>query len=102
RQCERFFVAMDETRVHMEKLGVEKDKVSVTGIPIDPVFAINKDKREMRLKHGLAPDKTTILISAGGFGVGRVEDLCACVAQLEHEAQAVVLCGRNEVLKKKL
>jgi processive 1,2-diacylglycerol beta-glucosyltransferase len=102
RYCEKYFVAMEETRVHMDKLGVEKDKISVTGIPIDPVFAIQKDKREMRTKHGLAPDRPTILISAGGFGVGRVEDLCACVAQLEHDAQALVLCGRNEVLKKKL
>jgi processive 1,2-diacylglycerol beta-glucosyltransferase len=102
RYCEQYFVAMEETRVHMEKLGVDSSKVSVTGIPIDPVFAIQKDKPEMRRKHGLAPDRPTILISAGGFGVGRVEDLCTCVAQLEHDAQALVLCGRNEVLKKKL
>ena len=56
----------------------------------------------MRLRHGLAPDKTTILVSAGGFGVGRVEDLITCLPQLEHEAQVVVLCGRNDELKKKL
>lgn len=102
RYYEQYFVAIEETRVHMEKLGIEKGKVSVTGIPIDPVFAIAKDKREMRMKYGLAPERPTILVSAGGFGVGRVEDLCACLAQLEHEAQAVVLCGRNDGLKKKL
>jgi processive 1,2-diacylglycerol beta-glucosyltransferase len=102
RYYERYFVAMEETRVHMEKLGIDSGKITVTGIPIDPVFAIEKDKREMRLKHGLAPEKTTILVSAGGFGVGRVEDLCACLAELQHDAQAVVLCGRNEKLKKKL
>ena len=102
RYYEQYFVAMEETRVHMEKLGIDPSRIAVTGIPIDPVFAIDKDKREMRLKHGLAPEKTTILVSTGGFGVGRVEDLCACLAELQHEAQAVVLCGRNEKLKKKL
>jgi processive 1,2-diacylglycerol beta-glucosyltransferase len=102
RYYERYFVAMEETRVHMEKLGIDSGKITVSGIPIDPVFAIEKDKREMRLKHGLAVDKTTILVSAGGFGVGRVEDLCACLAELQHDAQAIVLCGRNEKLKKKL
>src|SRR5262245_25559295 len=96
RYYEQYFVALDETRVHLEKLGIPADKVAVTGIPIDPVFAENKDKREMRIKHGLAQDKTTILVSAGGFGVGRVEDLTTCLAELEHEAQIVVLCGRNE------
>lgn len=102
RHYEQYFVAIEETRVHMEKLGIEGNKVTVTGIPIDPVFAVAKDKREMRLKYGLAPDKITILVSAGGFGVGRVEDLCSCLAQMQHEAQALVLCGRNDALKKKL
>jgi len=102
RHYEQYFVAMEETRVHLEKLGIESTKVAVTGIPIDPVFAVPKDKREMRRKHGLAPDRITILVSAGGFGVGRVEDLCACLAQMQNEAQAIVLCGRNDALKKKL
>src|SRR5262245_47472291 len=102
RYYEQYFVALEETRAHMEKLGINAAKLTVTGIPIDPVFAVVKDKREMRLKHGLEPDKTTILVSTGGFGVGRVEDLCVCLSDLQHEAQVVVLCGRNEELKKRL
>jgi len=102
RHFEHYFVALDETRAHLEKLGIPANKVTATGIPIDPVFAIAKDKREMRLKYGLAPNKTTILVSAGGFGVGRVEDLSTCLYEMQHEAQVVVLCGRNDELKKKL
>ena len=102
RHYEQYFVALDETRMHMEKLGIHPGKLTVSGIPIDPVFSVSKDKREMRIKHGLAPDKTTILVSAGGFGVGRVEDLSTCLSELQHEAQVVVLCGRNEELKKRL
>jgi processive 1,2-diacylglycerol beta-glucosyltransferase len=102
RHYERYFVALEETRVHMEKLGIDARKVTVTGIPIDPVFALRKDKRTMRLQHGLAPDKTTILVSAGGLGVGRIEDLWSCLLELRHEAQVVILCGRNEELKNKL
>lgn len=99
---EQYFVALDETQVHMEKLGIARSKLTVTGIPIDPVFALKKNKRDMRLKHGLLPDRTTILVSAGGFGVGRVEDLCRCLLELQHQAQAMVMCGRNEELKQKL
>jgi len=102
RHYEQYFVALEETRVHMEKLGIDADKLTVSGIPIDPVFSLTKDKRAMRLKHGLSPDKTTILVSAGGFGVGRIEDLFTCLSELQHEAQIVFLCGRNEELKKKL
>jgi len=102
RYYEQYFVALEETQMHMEKLGIPANKVTVTGIPIDPLFASVKNKREMRMKHGLAPDKTTILVSTGGFGVGRVEDLSDCLSKLEHETQIVVLCGRNEELRKKL
>ena len=102
RHYEQYFVALEETRLHMEKLGIDADKLTVSGIPIDPVFSLTKDKRAMRLKHGLSPDKTTILVSAGGFGVGRIEDLFTCLSELHHEAQIVFLCGRNEELKKKL
>jgi processive 1,2-diacylglycerol beta-glucosyltransferase len=102
RHYEQYFVALEETRIHMEKLGIDAGKLTVTGIPIDPVFAVAKDKKEMRLKHGLLPDKTTILVSAGGFGVGRIEDLWTCLSELRHEAQIVILCGRNEELKASL
>src|SRR2546425_2346438 len=70
RHYEQYFVALDETRMHMEKLGIHPGKLTVSGIPIDPVFSASKDKREMRIKHGLAPDKTTILVSAGGLVLG--------------------------------
>ncbi|MFO0952773.1 MAG: glycosyltransferase [Isosphaeraceae bacterium] len=100
RHYEHYFVAMDETRAHLEELGVPAAKVSVTGIPIDPVFSQRKDAGEMKKKHGLDPDpdRTTILVSAGGFGVGRVETLLAALGKLKHPAQVVAVCGRNEEL----
>jgi processive 1,2-diacylglycerol beta-glucosyltransferase len=76
--------------------------VTTSGIPIDPVFAEPKDKLEMRAKYGLRPDVTTILVSAGGFGVGPVEHMLKSLAGLKHPAQIVALCGRNEELKSRL
>jgi processive 1,2-diacylglycerol beta-glucosyltransferase len=99
---ERYFVAIDEARVYLEALGIPAQKITVSGIPIDPIFALKKDKQEMRAKHGLAPDRTTILLSAGGFGVGSVEPLINALLPLQHRAQIVAICGRNEELKKRL
>jgi processive 1,2-diacylglycerol beta-glucosyltransferase len=99
---ERYFVAIDEARVYLEALGIPPPKITVSGIPIDPVFAVQKDKQEMRAKHGLAPDRTTILLSAGGFGVGSVEPLINALLPLPHRAQIVAICGRNEELKRRL
>jgi UDP-N-acetylglucosamine:LPS N-acetylglucosamine transferase len=99
---EHYFVAIDETRAHLEKLGIAAEKITVSGIPIDPVFAGAFDKRAMRDKHGFAQDKTTILISAGGFGVGAIQHLVTALVDLQHPAQVVAVCGRNEELKREL
>jgi processive 1,2-diacylglycerol beta-glucosyltransferase len=102
RHVDRYFVALDETRAHLERLGVPPATITVSGIPIDPVFAVPKDVRAMRAKHGLAPDRTTILVSAGGFGVGPVDALIHILLELQHPSQLVVICGRSVELKARL
>ncbi len=99
---EHYCVALDETREHMIRLGIPPEKVSTTGIPIDPVFAETKDKIATRKRLGLAPDRTTILLSAGGFGVGPVEHIVTTLMDLGHPAQIVAICGRNAELKTRM
>lgn len=99
---EQYFVPIEETRVHMIRLGIPESKITVTGIPIDPVFALQKDKLEMRARHGLLQDRVTILISAGGFGVGPVERLIESLLELRHPAQVVAVCGKSLELKERL
>ena len=99
---EHYFVALDEARAYLEAIGIPASKITVSGIPIDPVFAKHKDKQAMRAKHGLEPDRTTILLSAGGFGVGSVDALIASLLSVQHRVQVVAICGRNEELKKRL
>jgi processive 1,2-diacylglycerol beta-glucosyltransferase len=97
-----YFVAIDETRAHLEELGVPSDKITISGIPIDPAFAEPKDQGAMRDKHGLRRDGVVILISAGGYGVGRIDGVIASLLRLEHPAQIVAICRRNEELKARL
>jgi processive 1,2-diacylglycerol beta-glucosyltransferase len=99
---EHYFVALDETRAHLLELGFPADKVTVSGIPIDPAFAEPKDQGALREKYGLKRDGVVILISAGGFGVGKIESLIAPLLRLRHRAQVVAICGRNEELKDQL
>ena len=102
RNCEHYFVALEETKVHLTAMGVPESRVTVSGIPIDPVFAAAKDSRAMRLKHELDEDLFTILVSAGGFGVGPVEHIIQALLGLSQPAQVIVVCGRNEELRGRL
>lgn len=102
RTYEHYFVAMEETRVHLNELGVPEKKITVSGIPIDPIFSKALDKKATRKELGLDPEKTTILMSAGGFGVGPVEAMVSGLAKLKHSVQVVAVCGKNTALKEKI
>src|SRR5262249_56981582 len=92
---EHYFVALDETRAHLQQLGIATEKITVSGIPIDPVFAEQKDKRTMRRKHGLKEDRTTILISAGGIGARPLQQLLQAFPRPLPPAQNSAVCGRR-------
>jgi len=102
RGCQRYFVALEETKVHLERLGIDPGTVTVSGIPVDPVFAETVDKETTREELGLDRGRTTILLSAGGFGVGPMENLISSLGELRHEAQVVAICGRNDELRARL
>jgi processive 1,2-diacylglycerol beta-glucosyltransferase len=102
RNYAHYFVALDETRAHLEELGFPADKITVSGIPIDPAFAEPKDRLAMRAKYGLRRDGPVILTSAGGFGVGKIHELMTALLKLRHPAQVIAICGRNEEMKARL
>jgi processive 1,2-diacylglycerol beta-glucosyltransferase len=102
RGVDWYFVACEETKVHLTALGIPPETIHVTGIPIDPVFATAKPKRETREKMGLDPDLTTILVSAGGFGMGPVESLVRALHEIRHPVQLAVISGKNAALERRL
>jgi processive 1,2-diacylglycerol beta-glucosyltransferase len=97
-----YFVAIEETALFLERVGIRPEAIRVTGIPIDPVFSKPLDKREVRAKLKLEPDLTTLLISAGGYGVGPMEKIISSLSNLDVPIQVVAICGKSEELKAKL
>jgi processive 1,2-diacylglycerol beta-glucosyltransferase len=99
---DRYFVALEATRRYLAHLGVPAERITVSGIPIDPVFTEPRNAVAMTRKHGLDPARRTILVTAGGFGVGPVERLVRSLLELRRPAQLVVICGRSAELKRRL
>jgi processive 1,2-diacylglycerol beta-glucosyltransferase len=102
RAFHRYFVALEETKVHLEALGLPGERVTVSGIPTDEAFAANYDRSVLCREYGLSPDKPVLLMSAGTFGVGPAEYVVGRLRQLQHEAQIIVTCGRSQELKEKI
>jgi processive 1,2-diacylglycerol beta-glucosyltransferase len=102
RHYEHYFVALDETEHYLRSLGCPAEKITVSGIPIDPKFSETKPAREMRLKYGVDPDMPTVMLSLGGFGVGRIDTLLDGLRAITTPVQVLAMCGKNEELRTKL
>lgn len=96
--ADHMFVAGEESQVYLERLGMQPEHITVTGIPTDPVFAQAKSREEMAEKHGLRSDLPTILMSTGGFGTSPAVELLEELARVKVPLQVVACCGRNEKL----
>lgn len=94
-----YFVGLEEMKVHLEVLGVPPGKVSATGIPIDPVFAQGMDKAEARRQLGLDPERTTILVTGGSWGLGPMDKLVRAFEGVRTPVQIVAVCGMNSEMK---
>lgn len=102
RAFHRYFVALDETKAHLQMLGIPQHSITVSGIPIDPLFQLPIDRFTTRLRLGLHPTKPLLLISAGALGLGPTEFIVERLLTLKHDAQAVVICGHNVELQQRV
>jgi processive 1,2-diacylglycerol beta-glucosyltransferase len=102
RTVDRYYVALQESAEYMARIGVPRETIRVTGIPVDPVFEQHSDKTEVRRKLGLDTKARVLLISAGGYGVGPVAQLVRDLLEMKREWQIVAIAGKSEKLKKTL
>ena len=99
---DRYCVASDEVAFRLADRGVPRENIHVTGIPVMPQFAATLERGPCARELGLAADRFTVLMMAGGAGVGSLDDLAARLLKLPHELQLVALAGRNADLLKRL
>jgi processive 1,2-diacylglycerol beta-glucosyltransferase len=102
RMFHRYFVAIDETKAHLEALGLPSERITVSGIPIDPEFATPVDRVALRAEYRLHPTRPTLLVSAGALGVGPAEFVVDRLKHLRNRTQTIVVCGRSTEAKERV
>ncbi len=95
---DRYFVASDQVAEELAGHGVPRDRIAVTGIPVDPRFSLSQGREAVRARFGFALDRPLVLVMGGGGGVGPMAELAERLASLEVAPQVLVLCGTNERL----
>jgi processive 1,2-diacylglycerol beta-glucosyltransferase len=99
--CDHYTTATPEGAAYLRHWGV-KGNVSVTGIPIHPVFSQPKERAECLGPQGLTGDRPVILQLAGGFGVGPIEKLFGGILAVEVPLEIIVVAGKNQDVKREL
>lgn len=100
--CEHYFLATSECAAYVRALGVSAERIAVTGIPIHPAFGRPVRRGPCLQALGCRGERPIVLLLSGGFGVGPVESILASVLAIARPIEAVVVCGRNTRLERRL
>ncbi|MBA8759421.1 diglucosyl diacylglycerol synthase [Staphylococcus coagulans] len=99
----RYYLATEDLKDEFASVGIPRETLKVTGIPISARFEDRIDREAWLTQHHLDPKAQTILMSAGAFGVSKgFEQMIQRIIDESPNAQVVMICGRNKELKRQL
>lgn len=101
-RTDMYVVGGQDAKNDLLKWKVDPEKIKVLGIPAEPVFSKQSDKKKILAESGLKEGIFTILVIGGGFGVGPIEGIIKIIKELSVPLQVVVVCGHNDNLVKKI
>jgi processive 1,2-diacylglycerol beta-glucosyltransferase len=96
---ERYFVASRESLNRLNELGVPDDKVSVSGIPVHPMF--HREATD-KLSERYPENPLNLLVVGGGAGVAPIEKLLVGLSKSLHPVSVTVVTGSNRALFRRL
>ena len=102
RTVGRYYLAIPEAAEYLAGIGVPREILRVTGIPVDPLFAVPLARAAARAALNLDSAAPMLLLSAGGYGVGPLEQLVRDLLALQKPWQLVAIAGKSEPMKKRL
>jgi len=98
----RYFVSSDKVGEELHKLGVAREKIVVSGIPIRASFESEPDVEKFYRTYPVDPAKKIVTVVAGAVGQLRnVEKLVPEILE-NRDIQVIVICGNNEKLYQKI
>lgn len=102
-RADKLYVGSEEAKQKFISYGVMKDKILVTGIPIDMKFYRKKLlKKHARNLYGIDENKFTALLLGGGEGSEKLIRIAKKLLKSKLDINIIAVCGRNKKMKEKL
>lgn len=80
-------------------LGVPRERLRATGIPVHPAFGAAPDRALARRILGLPASAPVVLLSGGGKGLGGLEQAAQRLLRANARVRLLVLCGSADRLR---
>jgi processive 1,2-diacylglycerol beta-glucosyltransferase len=97
-----YCVASDESRAQLIGWGVSPNRVLLSGIPVDPVFALPFDKPDLMRALGLDPRRPVVLVMGGGMGPVPLDKVIASLELCGVPMQVLAVAGHDLEAHKRL
>lgn len=102
KNVQHYFVPTKKTEYHLTQCGVDVRNITISGIPIDPIFFTKKNLPSLKKKYGTNNDKTNLLILAGGQGLIDTSSIIKTLSKSNTNYRVFTIAGKNKKLESKL
>lgn len=84
------------------KNGVRPEHMAIAGLPVHPRFNHARERDEIRRDLGWDLATPTVMLVAGGDGMGPLYQMASAIDSLDMPLQLVIVAGKNEALRQRL
>lgn len=102
RGIDRWLVADKRVAAGLRKLGADRKRIDITGIPVEPEFGTGIDRDRARRRLGLPQESPVVLVMSGALGSGHMVRMVRELMLIAPTPQLVVVAGKNRELEEKL
>ncbi|MBN1518578.1 MAG: hypothetical protein JW923_00650 [Spirochaetales bacterium] len=101
--ADAILVATERSKQRLLKHGISERLIRVLGFPINNKFLELPDNAAtIKERLGLDPDKRTVLVTAGGQGIGIVYFFVEAMSLLNLPLNVIIVSGKNKTTKKRM
>jgi processive 1,2-diacylglycerol beta-glucosyltransferase len=93
---DHYCTATEESKAYIHHWGVPLEQITVTGMPIHPVFAQHKAREVCLERQGLLGDRPVVLQLSGSLSSEEMAQLYEAVLAVQMPLELVVVAGKNK------
>ncbi|MGH9351647.1 MAG: MGDG synthase family glycosyltransferase [Terriglobia bacterium] len=101
-EIDYYSVATEQARTQLMGWGVSPHRILISGIPINPAFALPFNKEEVRGALGLKVRGPVVLLMAGGMGMAPLDRIAVYLERCGLPLQTIAVAGHDQALYEKL